>query len=462
MRYAKTLRALRTTNFRLSVLFAAVFALSFAILIAIVYITASSAMRHQLRQTVEEDAQTLTEEVRTDGLSSIISDIDERLRSAAGSARYYYLADAQGRRVAGNLKAMTAQAGWVARPFTAAETDDSNLMADEDHELWGLGTKFDDGAFLFVGQDAFATITTQETILASIGWSLVIALIIAIAAGAFASRRFLSKIDAINVTSTAIMEGRRERIPTEGTADELDRLSANLNRLFDSNESLLDSLKQVTTNIAHDLRSPLSRLKQGLEASLQPGSSKEMQEQAITGAIDEADRLLAISTGLLRIAQIESGSRRKGFKPVQLSETLIRVGEAYRAVAEDQGKSFTMAIEPGIRIVGDQDLLVQMFANLVENAIHHTPSDARIRLGLTSTADGILAEVADSGPGIPNDQKEKVFERFYRLDASRATPGNGLGLSLVSAVAALHGIEVALEDNLPGLRAIVRFPAARI
>lgn len=463
MRYAKTLRAIRTTNFRLSVLFAAVFALSFAILIVIVYITASSAMRHQVRQTVEEDAQTLTEEVKTDGLSSIISDIDERLRSAAGSARYYYLADAQGNRVAGNLKAMMAQAGWVARPFTAAETDDAGLLADEDHELWGLGTKFDDGAFLFVGQDAFATITTQEAILASIGWSLVIALLVAIAAGAFASRRFLSKIDAINVTSTAIMEGRRrERIPTEGTADELDRLSANLNRLFDSNESLLESLKQVTTNIAHDLRSPLSRLKQGLEASVQPGSSKKAQEQAITSAIDEADRLLAISSGLLRIAQIESGSRRKGFKPVELSEVLERVGEAYRPVAEDQGKSFAAAIEPGIRIVGDQDLLVQMFANLVENAIHHTPRDTQIQLGLRSIESEIFAEVADSGPGIPTDQREKVFERFYRLDASRATPGNGLGLSLVSAVASLHGIEVALEDNLPGLRAIVRFPATRI
>lgn len=459
MRYAKLLRAVRTTNFRLSVVFATIFALSFTVLIAIIYFTTSSAMRAQLRQAVEDDAQALTEEVRNDGLPSIVSDIEERLASSASSARYYYLTDARGNRMAGNLKSLPVQDGWFSKEFTSAETDDSGLLTDEDHELWGIGTRFDDGAFLFVGQDAFATITTQETILASIGWSLLIALLIAIAAGVFASRRFLNKVDAINVTSSAIMEGRlRERIPTEGTSDELDQLSANLNRLFDSNESLLESLRQVTTNIAHDLRSPLSRLKQGLEASLQPGSPKKAQERAIHGAIDEADRLLAISSGLLRIAQIESGSRRNGFKPVELSRILERVGEAYRAVAEDEGKAFAAEIEPGIRIVGDQDLLVQMFANLVENAIRHTPPHTHIRLLLKSAKGEVLAEVADSGPGIPVEQREKVFERFYRLDASRSTPGHGLGLSLVSAVASLHGIQITLEDNLPGLRAMVRFP----
>lgn len=459
MRYARMLRAVRTANFRLSVIFAAVFALSFAILIVIVYFTASSAMRAQLRQAVEDDAQALIEEVRNDGLPSIVSDIEERLASSASSARYYYLADARGSRVAGNLKSIPAQSGWIAKAFTPAETDDSGLITDEDHELWGLGTRFDDGAFLFVGQDAFATITTQEAILTSIGWSLLIALLVAIVAGIFASRRFLSKVDAINVTSSAIMEGHlRERIPTQGTSDELDRLSANLNRLFDSNESLLESLKQVTTNIAHDLRSPLSRLKQGLEASLEPGIAKKAQERAIHDAINEADRLLAISSGLLRIAQIESGSRRKGFRPVELSRVLERVGEAYRAVAEDEGKAFVASIEPGIQVVGDQDLLMQMFANLVENAIRHTPQQTHIRLLLRSMEGRILAEVTDSGPGIPEDQREKVFERFYRLDASRSTPGHGLGLSLVLAVANLHGIQLTLEDNLPGLRAVIRFP----
>jgi signal transduction histidine kinase len=227
--------------------------------------------------------------------------------SAAGSARYYYLADAQGK-TRGGKPEDDDRSGRVGRPSFHHQPRPTipASIEDEDHELWGLGTKFDDGAFLFVGQDAFATITTQEAILASIGWSLVIALIIAIAAGAFASRRFLSKIDAINVTQHGDHGRTAGAHPHRRHRGRARPLSANLNRLFDSNESLLDSLKQVTTNIAHDLRSPLSRLKQGLEASLQPGSSKEMQEQAITGAIDEADRLLAISTGLLRIAQIES------------------------------------------------------------------------------------------------------------------------------------------------------------
>ena len=453
-------RAVRTTSFRLSVMFTAIFALCFTLLILITYFTASSAMRDEQRQSIEDDAQALAQEVRSDGLLSIVDDIEERLRNSPGSARYYYLADAAGKRLAGNLKTAPDQADWLVKTFTKAETDDPQIVGDPDHELWGKGTRFDDGSFLFVGQDAYAMIATQEAIIASFAWSMLIALVLAIAAGIFASRRFLSKIDAINVTSSAIMQGRlRERIPIEGTSDEMDQLSANLNRLFDSNESLLESLKQVTTNIAHDLRSPLSRLKQGLETSIQAGNSKKAYEKAIGSAIHEADRLLRLSSGLLRIAQVESGSRRKNFKRVQLSQVLERVGEAYRAVAEDQGKSFATSIEPDIQVVGDQDLLVQMFANLVENSIHHTPAHTRISLKLSADKSGILAEVCDSGPGIPAEEREKVFQRFYRLDASRTMPGNGLGLSLVAAVASLHGIEIVLDDNHPGLRTTMKIPA---
>jgi signal transduction histidine kinase len=442
-------------------MFAAIFALCFTLLILITYFTASSAMRDQQRQSIEDDAQALAQEVKSDGLLSIVKDIEERLRNSPGSARYYYLADGAGKRLAGNLKTIPNQADWLVKAFTRAETDDPEIVDDPDHQLWGKGTRFDDGSFLFVGQDGHAMIAAREAIITSFAWSMLVALLLAIAAGVFASRRFLSKIDAINVTSSAIMQGHlRERIPIGGTSDEMDQLSANLNRLFDSNESLLESLKQVTTNIAHDLRSPLSRLKQGLEASVQAGNSKKTYEKAIVGAIDEADRLLRLSSGLLRIAQVESGSRRKNFRQVQLSQVLERVGEAYRAVAEDQGKSFATSIEPDIQVIGDQDLLAQMFANLVENSIRHTPAHTLIRLKLSADKSGILAEVCDSGPGIPAQEREKVFQRFYRLDASRTTPGNGLGLSLVAAVASLHGIEIGLDDNRPGLRTTMKIPGA--
>jgi signal transduction histidine kinase len=456
------LRLAKTASFRLSFLFAAIFSACFTILILITYFTTSSAMQQQLRRSIEEDAHALAAEVTSDGLTSIIKDVNARIEDTEGPSDYYYLADSSRKKLAGNIDTMSAFDGWRQSRFDKSEIHDSKIIGDnedDDHELWGRGMVFADGSFLFVGQDAYTVIVAQEAILAAIGWSIALALLLAIGAGIFASRRFLGRIDAINVTSSAIMDGRfKERIPIKGTSDEMDQLSANLNRLFDSNQKLLESLKQVTTDIAHDLRSPLSRLRQELESARLSNSAKKTHEEAIDAAIEEADRLLAIFSGLLRIAQIESGSRKAGFRPTDLSEIVERVVSAYRAVAEDQSKALQATVEPGVQIVGDRDLLVQMFANLVENAIRHTSSGTDIALKLSSGPDGIAAEVTDSGPGIPIAERDKVFERLYRLDASRTTPGSGLGLSLVAAVAALHGIEIALADNNPGLRVILNIP----
>lgn len=453
------LRLTKTASFRLPVLFALIFGVGFTVLILITYVTASTAMREQLRRSIDEDMRSLLAEAVSDGRKSMIADINERLADTDGPSDYYYLTDGGGRKLAGNLENVAPFEGWREARFSAAEVHDGKLAGDEDHELWGRGTIFADGSFLFAGQDAYPTIVAEEAIIESFAWSMAIALFFAIVAGIFASQKFMSRIDAINVTSSAIMDGKlKERIPIRGTSDEMDQLSANLNRLFDSNQRLLESLKQVTTNIAHDLRSPLSRLRQGLEAARHSQGSKKTYEAAVDVAIAEADRLLATFSGLLRIAQIESGSRKAGFRPIDLSEIVERVANAYRAVAEDQSKMLQAAIEPTVRIVGDQDLLVQLFANLVENSIRHTPCHTEIVVKLDADKTGVLAEVADSGPGIPAGERDKVFERLYRLDASRTTPGSGLGLSLVAAVAQLHDIQITLADNDPGLRVLLRFP----
>lgn len=454
-------RLAKTANFRLSVLFAAIFGGFFTILILITYFTSSAAMRQQVRQSVEEDSRALLTEAQNDGVAAIISDINDVISDTEGPAVYYFLADKTGKKLAGNLETMAKFEGWRQAPFTADQVHDKQLYSDNDHELLGKGTIFGDGAFLFAGQDVSPVIVAQNAILESFAWSMAIAFCLAIIAGIFASRNFLSRIDAINVTSSAIMDGRlKERIPTRGASDEMDRLSANLNRLFDSNQLLLESLKQVTTNIAHDLRSPLSRLRQSLESVRLDGGSKKTYEAAIDGAVAEADRLLEIFSGLLRIAQIESGSRKAGFRLIDLSDIIERVAGAYKAVAEDQSKELAAAIEPQVWITGDKDLLVQMFANLVENSIRHTPEQTEILLRLTSDGEDVLAEVTDSGPGIPEAERDKVFERLYRLDTSRSTPGSGLGLSLVAAVAALHGVHITLTDNDPGLRVMLRFTRA--
>jgi len=453
------LRAFGTISFRLSVLVAALFAFCFTTLILITYFATTGAMSDQLRQSIENDSTELVTDATAEGVESIVDDVSERLRYAQGMNRYYYLQDSHGRKLAGNLGAAADLRGWHEGPFNSKQVADPSLLGDEDHELWGRGTGFPDGSFVFVGQDAYPVISTREAILQSFAWSMTAALFVAILAGVFASRKFLGRIDAINTTSLAIINGHlKERIPIKGTSDEMDRLSANLNRLFDNNQTLLDSLKQVTTNIAHDLRSPLSRLRQTLDSARAGGKPRKAYVAAIDTAIEEADNLLATFAGLLRIAQIESGSRKQGFQLVHFSEVAERVARAYQPVAEDMEKELTTFIQPDLRIIGDRDLLTQMLANLIENSIRHTPGQTKITLKLEAGGSGIIAEVADSGPGIPAAERERVFERFYRLDASRTTPGNGLGLSLVAAVASLHDIHIDLEDNRPGLRAIMRIP----
>jgi signal transduction histidine kinase len=204
------------------------------------------------------------------------------------------------------------------------------------------------------------------------------------------------------------------------------------------------------------LRTPLSRLRQGLEeAHLQ--NNKSAHKAALEAAIVEADQLLATFSALLRIAQIESGTRRAGFKQVDLTAIFEQVSDAYKAVAEDQQKDIKLSIEQGVSIVGDRDLLTQMLVNLVENAINHTPAKTTILLSLQNHESGPIAVVSDSGPGIPPSERQKVLERFYRLDSSRSTPGSGLGLPLAAAIASLHAITLELHDNKPGLKVVLGF-----
>ena len=249
------------------------------------------------------------------------------------------------------------------------------------------------------------------------------------------------------------MEGRlKARIPVRNSPDEIDQMSINLNRLFENNQRLLESLKQVSASIAHDLRTPLGRLRQGLEeAYAGPDDAAELK-RAIGSAVLDSNNILKVFSALLRIAQVESGSRRAGFKIVDLSTLVRRLEAAYEPVAEDEGKRVRFSIEEGVTVTGDEDLLLQAVANLIENALRHTPMGTDVLVELKRTDSGIELTVADTGPGIPPEMRSRVFERFFRLDQSRSTPGSGLGLALVVAVAELHGMEVVLEDNSPGLR----------
>ncbi len=444
-------RLFNTISFRLAALCALLFAVILAVLLFFNFSATNHALEDQLRTRVHEDFNTLAEEVDSESSDELVKEFDERVKNAPSPGSYFLVADRQGNKLAGNLSAIAPVVGWQKLPGTVAGKPDHERA----HEIWGEGKLLSNGLFIFVGQDAFRVNVAENTLIMSYLWSGVLAGLAALLAGIVLSRGFLHRIDAINQTSIAIMQGNlKKRIPTRGTSDEVDRLSGNLNRLFDNNQALLDSLRQVTVNIAHDLRTPLSRLRNKLEdARQQPRIPAKLGEQ-LDGAIAESDQLLATFSALLRIAQIESGSRKKAFAPVSLSELAERVFAIYQAVAEDEGRKLLADIKPGISCLGDGELLLQLCVNLVENAIRHTPKGAEITLRVSAPA---KLEVADDGPGIPPDQREKVLERFYRLDQSRTTPGSGLGLALVSAIATLHDTRVELADNSPGLIARVRF-----
>ncbi len=247
------------------------------------------------------------------------------------------------------------------------------------------------------------------------------------------------------------------RIPVVQRADELGGIAESLNRMLARIEDLMDNLRHVTSNIAHDLRSPLGRHRQRLEtARLKPRSPGEY-ETAIDTAIADTDAILKTFDAMLRIAQIEARSPRDRFVTVSLSDICENVADAFAAVAEDDGKRLVASIEPDVALDGDRELLMQLLVNLVENALRHTPRGTTISIRLERPGGRPRLTVDDDGPGIPADERDRVFRRFYRLDASRTTPGSGLGLSFVSAVVKLHDATISLEDNLPGLRVVIVF-----
>ena len=442
-------RIFRTSSFRLAALCAALFAAILAVLLVLNLLATNHALEDQLRSRVREDFNSFSNEAENEGTDTVIKEIDERIARPTTPGSYFYVADSSGKRLVGNLNDVPTVLGWQKLPGTMAGKPD----LEPTHEIWGQGKFFPGGFFVFVGQDAFRVNVAEKTLIMSYVWSGVLAILAALAAGLFLSRGFLSRIDAINHTSQAIMQGNlKQRIATRGTSDEIDNLSDNLNRLFDSNQALLDSLRQVTVNIAHDLRTPLSRLRNRLDDLKQERSLPVKLRGRLDEAIAESDQLLATFSALLRIAQIESGSRKKVFAKVSLSDLAEKIFAIYQAVAEDEGHKLVADIKPNIFCLGDGELLLQLCVNLVENAIRHTPKGTEITIHVSSPA---KLKVADTGPGIPAEQRDNVQERFYRLEQSRTTSGNGLGLALVAAIASLHDTKLLLDDNHPGLSASI-------
>jgi signal transduction histidine kinase len=294
-----------------------------------------------------------------------------------------------------------------------------------------------------------------------LGWGVVLTLVLGLAGGFFMSRRMLARIDIINDTSQRIMAGELDRrVPVSPRGDEFDRLSGNLNRMLDQIQELMDSIRQVSDNIAHDLKTPLSRLRQRLESLSVHEGANHAQNDALEQAIDEADRLLGLFNGLLRIARIESESINPSLQRLNLDQLTRDVVELYEPLSEEKHQKLGVRTTTLPIVHADRDMLFQALANLLDNAVKYTPIGGIIDIHLLTRDGKAVFSICDSGPGIAPAERDKVFQRFYRSDASRSSTGNGLGLSLVQAITHLHGGQITLRGNDPGLCIDLAFPAA--
>ncbi|MGC4027905.1 MAG: ATP-binding protein [Steroidobacteraceae bacterium] len=454
-----SLRIFRTESFRLATLFAVLVLCLTAVLMTVTYWIVERTQTATLIDAVDADIATINNGMREKGLEEAIEIVQQRLgppddRRGNSPGDYILLQDAAGLRLAGNLPMMPVRLGVFGQPAPHSGRQHSRSML-------GRGEMLTAGVYLYVARDT-ASITAVRARLLTAFLSITGAvLLLAVAGGMFFSIQFLRRIDAIARTCDAIVKGHLgNRIPLRGSDDELDRLAASINSMLDRMAALMENIRQVSSDVAHDLRTPLTHLRQRLEAAHVRASSMADYSDAVSQAIADTDELLAIFAALLRISQIESGSRRTAFTALSLSDLLQKVCDLYLPVAEDQGQMLERDVETGASIHGDPELLTQMFINLIENAIRHSPRGTAIKVSLRRRGRRLQAIVADTGPGIAPDERGKVFQRFYRGAASRSTPGNGLGLALVAAIANLHQASIELADNHPGLRVIFEMDCA--
>ena len=447
-------RIFGTVSFRLSALYLALFFLSFLIVGFTVSLLSRHMLEQQLRSGADWEISDLSDEYKEGRLKDLKDEIKGKSKMPAGHTYEYGVQDSHGNVVAGNIGQFMPVQGWQ----TVTVQNNSSRTGKSRGHLKVKALRLDDKYWLGVGFDTAYLKNAEDAVIASFSWGALLILILGGAGGYYLSRNFLNKIEGITQSTQVIIGGDlKHRLIVTKNRDELDNLSLLLNRMMDKIGNLIENVQQMSNDVAHDLRTPIGRLKNRLEDAVQRDLSPAQYKERITGAIEELDTILGTFSALLRIAQIESGSRRSGFKEVDFSTLVHAVADALNPVAEEDGKTLKTEIDDNILLIGDGELLTQMVFNLVENSIIHSAENAAITLGLRDNGKQIALTVADTGPGIPEELREKIFKRFYRLERSRTTPGNGLGLSIVAAIAALHQARIELDDNNPGLKITVNF-----
>ena len=432
-------------------MYAGLTGITFVLLFGVIFWSTARFMRHQIDDMVSNELS----EVLSDGGAGGAAGIEALVRGMArhASGFYYLLQDSKGNVLAGNLPATTPELGL-------REWDRSTDHATPYSGIRGRGIDVS-GDYLFVGWSTFQLHEMEQFVAESFSLGLAVSITLALFGGILMSRRLMSKIESVSATSRNIIKGDlKQRVPVHQVGDELDHLALSINAMLDRIEMLMDDLRQVTTDIAHDLRTPLTRLRNRLEFAQRTSADERSLLDVVGAARQETDAILEIFGALLRIAQVESGARRAGFAMVDVSEIIDIVLEVYRPAAEERRQQLDESVQKGLLIAGDKELLTQLFANLLENAIRHSPAGAHVSVIARRAEARVEVGVSDDGPGIPVSMRERVLRRFFRLETSRTTPGSGLGLSLASAIANLHDATLTLSDNRPGLRVTVSLATA--
>ncbi len=453
-------RILRSSTFRIGLLYAAIFSASVLMLLWFIYWSTAGFMERQTDETISAEIQGLAEQYTLRGLIGLVATINERTSHPRDANSLYLLTDENYNPMAGNLAqwpfdVTESEGGWISFQLHASDREDPVQARARRFVLQG-------NFRLLVGRDVSERVKTQRLIINSLGWGLAMTIVLGLAGALLISRAMLRRIDVINRISRDIMRGDLDRrIPAKGAGDEFDQLAKNLNSMLDQIERLMAGIRQVSDNIAHDLRSPLNRIRGRLEYILISQPDQETTQQILEETIGAVDELLGTFNALLKIAQAEAGARREDVEELDLSSLAADLAELYQPLAEDKHQSFIADIQPGVAACGNRHLLSQAVANLLDNAVKYTPEHGHITLRVHDQhvpSAGPVLEVADSGPGVPEHLRPRVLERFYRMESSRNAPGSGLGLSLVNAVVRLHDATMHLDDNTPGLRVRIEFP----
>jgi signal transduction histidine kinase len=445
-------RLIRTTSFRLAAIYLVLFALSTLALGIMVYASVRHEIMADFDDRIAEEADALQSVFSDQGRDRLAKLIDAR--GSGGGALAYGLEGPKGERLVGNLSlprrlAESRQGGWVEMP--EAESDEPPETKPE--VIRAYVSRLSDGSTLIVGDELRRVDDALRGVMTAFGWAVGVMIVLGAAGGLWLSAQFLRRIDAMRLAALGIMGGQwSRRIPLSPVDDDLSALARTFNRLFDRIEKLLLANKHVSADIAHDLRKPLAGILRRLEAARREGASPATIREAIDAAIVEIESVLEMFSALLRIGQIEAGARLAAFQPLDLAGIARNAVEAFQPAAEEQGKTLVQHLGTELPMSGDKELLTQMVANLLDNALRHTPAGARIEVVGVRTRGGVSLSVADNGAGVAPEDLTAIFERFYRADSARALPGSGLGLSLVAAIAELHSLDCSASDNHPGLR----------